>query len=700
MYNSNHSHAMKNIVALVFVIITFSLSSFGQGDGVFIKDNTVEGNITIEGDITINKTVIYLPGKTAELALEDIIWNLFKDEIISEEEGQILKSEITSLTSRVSTLENDKIEERFNKKIDKIFEQVTAVKKLVNERLIGDKKKSTLAQLNEAELVLTSSKRISKSIAVQEIVGENDIIHFGFNKEELIEIGVFKIIGEFSEGLAKVSRSNRFGFIDEKGNLAIPLSYSNVGNFNGGLAPAKINGSWKYIDKTGEVKIDSDFEMGYDFMGEMAPVKVKTENTYDNSYVLINRSGKITTKYFKELDAFNEYGVACLYIDSKGGYGLINSKGVMTIKGMYAPLNYLGEGNYRYKESYDKFGMFNYSGKKILKGEYEFISNYNKYGTAVALRRGTEGCALIDKDGHILRSSPKSNTFSGSDKYFTSNEFILMLGDIFPDYDLVDIRNGQLIAKNVYTISSPDPHIISWEELPEGKEMIITCKDEYKDTLFQVLVDREPNNYFSSAERGYARIDRRSSNLYLVQDGTGYTSKFGYITRTGTVIIPAQQTNLSNYDEKGYCYASDGSYSYVFNQIGTEVLRYECYEFKPISEGLIPYRTSKGWGYLNLKGDVIIEPRYEYVEGFKDGLAIVSNDEEFSTDFGLITKGGLEIFPPQLYNLNRAGTNSFEVKGTINGVRFDGIYSFDSYSGECTSSFEICTNYYKMISKQ
>ena len=57
---------------------------------------------------------------------------------------------------------------------------------------------------------------------------------------------------EYSEGLAKVEKDGKFGFIDIKGNLTIPLSYTDVQSFSDGLAVvvAEASGLLGYIDFT------------------------------------------------------------------------------------------------------------------------------------------------------------------------------------------------------------------------------------------------------------------------------------------------------------------------------------------------------------------------------------------------------------------------------------------------------------------
>lgn len=60
-------------------------------------------------------------------------------------------------------------------------------------------------------------------------------------------------IGDFSYGLARVKINNKWGFIDTKGEIVIPIKYDDVNCFNGGYASVYIDDEWIEINKYGEV---------------------------------------------------------------------------------------------------------------------------------------------------------------------------------------------------------------------------------------------------------------------------------------------------------------------------------------------------------------------------------------------------------------------------------------------------------------
>ncbi|MBR5028815.1 MAG: WG repeat-containing protein [Bacteroidales bacterium] len=57
----------------------------------------------------------------------------------------------------------------------------------------------------------------------------------------------------FSEGLARVKKNRKWGFIDKCGKVVVPLEYDDAYNFSEGLAVVWKGESRGYINKQGEL---------------------------------------------------------------------------------------------------------------------------------------------------------------------------------------------------------------------------------------------------------------------------------------------------------------------------------------------------------------------------------------------------------------------------------------------------------------
>src|SRR5690606_19927497 len=79
-----------------------------------------------------------------------------------------------------------------------------------------------------------------------------------------------------------------------------------------------------------------------------------------------------------------------------------------------------------------------------------------------------------------------------------------------------------------------------------------------------------------------------AQELAVVLEG----KKFGYIDRSGQLVIPAQ------YDRA-----------------------------QPFSDGLAAVAVGKSWGFIDMSGNMVIEPQFSNAKNFNDGLCLVNKDK-------------------------------------------------------------------------
>lgn len=132
----------------------------------------------------------------------------------------------------------------------------------------------------------------------------------------------------FSDNLAAVKVSDRWGFIDSNGEVKISPQFISAGKFGNGLAPARKNSNqFGYVDKTGAFVISEQFDEVREFTEERAPVFVNGKWTF------IDKTGtQITAPKFDEVAPFYN-GLALVTIFVPVGdevveqYGYINKDG-------------------------------------------------------------------------------------------------------------------------------------------------------------------------------------------------------------------------------------------------------------------------------------------------------------------------------------------------------------------------------------
>jgi hypothetical protein len=96
--------------------------------------------------------------------------------------------------------------------------------------------------------------------------------------------------GHFNDGLTCMCKDSKWGFIDKENNIVIPFMYEAAGKFNNGIANVQLNKKWGYINTKNEIMLPfiySDFT--YEFMGDFAKVNLNGEVGF------IDRKGNFST---------------------------------------------------------------------------------------------------------------------------------------------------------------------------------------------------------------------------------------------------------------------------------------------------------------------------------------------------------------------------------------------------------------------
>lgn len=82
----------------------------------------------------------------------------------------------------------------------------------------------------------------------------------------------YNFVGDFIDGIARVKRGRKWGFIDETGKVIVEPKYDFVWFFCEGFAEVKVCGGWGFVDKTGKEVVKPKYkEVGY-FDGGFAEV--------------------------------------------------------------------------------------------------------------------------------------------------------------------------------------------------------------------------------------------------------------------------------------------------------------------------------------------------------------------------------------------------------------------------------------------
>ncbi len=149
----------------------------------------------------------------------------------------------------------------------------------------------------------------------------------------------------FSEGLAAVKFSGKWGFIDNKGNEIVPCIYNRVEDFQEGLAGVNLNGKWGFIDKQGNKVIHCKYDKVRAFKEGVAWVRLSERSArlreYEGGWGAIDKNGnEIIPFKYNWTENFNE-GMAPIFIEK---WGFINKNGNEVIPCKYDEVSRFSEG--------------------------------------------------------------------------------------------------------------------------------------------------------------------------------------------------------------------------------------------------------------------------------------------------------------------------------------------------------------------
>ncbi len=156
------------------------------------------------------------------------------------------------------------------------------------------------------------------------------------------------------------------------------------------------------------------------------------------------------------------------------------------------------------------------------------------------------------------------------------------------------------------------------------------------------------------------------SVIVLLTNCSSNKTKYGYINMKGEWVIKQKLTmplaeNPRNFKEGLVVFKSSNKYGYM-DTSGKVVVKPQYDYAEDFSEGLAAVKagdfsdgtakvlleSDKGdrWGFINKQGELIIEPQYEKADDFSDGLAYVL----YNGKRGHINKEGTFIVPPEYFN--------------------------------------------------
>ena len=294
-------------------------------------------------------------------------------------------------------------------------------------------------------------------------------------------------VSDFHEGFGQVERNNKCGFVNKYGEVIVPCEYHICRAFNEGLSTVLKNNKWGAIDETGKEVIQCQYDELLSFHEGLAKVEEK------GKWGVINKKGEIVIPIIYDYISYFHEELASVKLDDE--WGVINKKGEVVIPIGLGPIDLFHEGLARvYDKTEDSAGFIDTDGNLVIPYIYDRTSGF-KEGLARVEKNGKWG--FINKSGEVVIPFEYDNAYD------------------FQDGLAIVAKNGKLGLVN------------------KLGEVIAPCK--------------------------YNALCNFNGDLAQVK----LNDKWGFINKSGEVVIPFEYDYISNFQEGFSQVLKDGKIYYI-----------------------------------------------------------------------------------------------------------------------------------------
>lgn len=170
---------------------------------------------------------------------------------------------------------------------------------------------------------------------------------------------------------------------------------------------------------------------------------------------------------------------------------------------------------------------------------------------------------------------------------------------------------------------------------------------------------------------------------------------YGYLDRQGKEVVPATFLTANEFqDDKAVVQFQSKEYALI-NKNGKALHKYPYPFVGNMGEGLLAFKETEDgkFGYIDVKGTIVIPPKFTSAMPFEHGRAIVNMAEDYGNEYGLIDKEGNFIYPPVYNDIHHLGKNRVAIGMAIKeGSPFYGSnYALGMTDGTVLTEFKYLT---------
>lgn len=374
-----------------------------------------------------------------------------------------------------------------------------------------------------------------------------------------------------ADGLALSFSENKFGFTDFKDQQIIPNKYDAAQCFEFGFAAVAVGQKWGIINREDKFIVEPE----YDYAGNFGPEGL-AGLIQDGKLGFADTAGKIVIPFqYHWIPSFNSFPNYPIFTD-----------------GLIAIIEGSASSNLRN----GKIGFMNTAGKLIIEPQYDLMGELPIY---------INGKATVFKD----RQPIVIDTF-GNELFKTglgANGFFYFVGGFATIY--AESGHQGIIAEDGTIILAPKYNGVN----------------PFSEGFAAVQIDGDENGVTSGFvnKNGEFVFDKRFGFVQDFHEGLAAVEvkgKWGYIDTTGNFIIEPQFEAANDfYNGIAIVGIKKGQllkYGFI-DKAGKFVLEPVYNEANEFQFGLAPVKIGNRFGYINIKGEIVIKPKFDNAFGFQ-----------------------------------------------------------------------------------
>ena len=298
------------------------------------------------------------------------------------------------------------------------------------------------------------------------------------------------------------SNGEDWGYIDAKGNMAIPAMYDDVYGFSCGSARVWMGEDLLFINKKGVRQTTPSYDYAYTFYYNHSVVEM------DEKEGLMNNKFEMTIQpYFYYLEYMGDNGLVAAKRESDSKWEYVNAKGETKIAAMYDGASSFQDG-VAVVAMGGKQGAINKSGEFTIQPTYEY-GLWNMGKGLLCYYDKNEKAGILDKNGNVV-VSPVYYDLGG-----VSDGLIQTVGKKQCGY--LNTK-GELVIPEIYYSTYPFYEGQAWvKQNEDGAWMSI---DKKNSVVFYLAKDEYPVGGFHNGlalvqtEDGYKYVNQKGSLVY------------------------------------------------------------------------------------------------------------------------------------------------------------------------------------------